>query len=216
MDANWLDLAKFCGLLALGQFSPGPDMVLLTQTGLRHGRAAGWWAAAGITTGLTLHATVSLCGLQWVARRHPSAWLGLQTVAGLYLLWLAALLWKHRHPPVDGAPPPPPPAGGFYRLGLFCNLLNPKVLLFFGALVTPFLVGDRPVWWPWALWTMIVVEGLVLWGLWVAVLQHPVGRRAYARAGLGINVLFALLMTLLALKLLWEALARLTAGSSGG
>ena len=63
MASHWSDLAAFAGLLALGQFSPGPDMVLLTQTSLSHGRTAGWWTTAGITTGLAFHATFSRLGL---------------------------------------------------------------------------------------------------------------------------------------------------------
>lgn len=194
------ELLAFAGVLALGQFSPGPDLILLTQTALRHGRTAGWWATAGITTGLTLHATLALTGLHWLAARGGLPWQILQTAAALYLLWLAVGLWRAGAPGDASAS-----AGegqGFYFKGLCCNLLNPKVLLFFGAIVTPFLLPPRPAWWPFALGALIVVEGLLLWGLWVALLQHGRIRAGYARAATWINKLFALLMAALAGRLL--------------
>ena len=217
MAALLTQLSAFAGIIVLGQISPGPDLVLLTQTSLRHGRSAGWWATAGIGTGLMAHAAFAVTGLDWIAKRHPSLWLGLRSVAGLYLLWLALSLWKHRHPvKAGGAGEPAIPAAGFYRMGLFCNLLNPKVPLFFGAVVTPFLGENLPGWWPWALWGVIVGEGFLLWGLWVACLEQPVVRRIYARAAVSINILFAAFMALLAVRLLWEAVGGLTGGYSGG
>ena len=45
----------FVMIMALGQFSPGPDMVLLTRTALSRGCAAGWAVAGGVATGLLLH-----------------------------------------------------------------------------------------------------------------------------------------------------------------
>lgn len=201
MTGTAYDLFAFAGVLAIGQFSPGPDMVLLTQTSLRHGRAAGWWTAAGITTGLTLHATLALFAWQAVADILPTAGLALRWVAAAYLLWLAWQVWKDRK---QSASDSVSDTGGrkWYRRGLLCNLLNPKVLIFFAALVLPFLGADRPVWWPAALWAVIVFEGLLLWGLWVAVLQHAGIREFHRRSAPIINGAFALGLALLGLMLL--------------
>lgn len=213
--SGWIsEILLFAGLIAVGQFSPGPDMVLLTQTSLRHGRGAGWWTAAGITTGLMGHAAFALTGLHWIARIHPMVWTVLQTVAGTYLLWLAWCLCRREGQSAVSPHPPPPPAG-FYRRGLLCNLLNPKVLLFFGAVVTPFLGSGRPAWWPWLLWAVLVGEGLVLWGVWVAILQHRAVRSAYARCSRGVNLAFSMLMAGLALRLWWEAGSLLWARQAG-
>jgi threonine efflux protein len=203
MAAGMAELAAFAGILALGQFSPGPDMLLLTQTALARGRRAGWWTTAGITCGLTVHAVFALTALDWIARQQSGLWLAMQAAAGIYLLWLA---WQVAHSPLPAAGAGPRPDGGtparWFRRGLFCNLLNPKALLFFGSLVTPFLGAGRPPWWPWALGTVLVAEGLLLWGLWVVLLQAAPVRRAYAAAARGINLAFAGLMALLALRLL--------------
>ena len=62
MDAlgEWL---AFAGVMALGQFSPGPDILLLTRTALVHGRKAGCWTAVGIACGLACHAAVAVLGV---------------------------------------------------------------------------------------------------------------------------------------------------------
>jgi threonine/homoserine/homoserine lactone efflux protein len=201
MTGTALDLLAFAGILAIGQFSPGPDMVLLTQTSLRHGRAAGWWTAAGITTGLTLHATVALFAWQAVSGVPPVARATLHWLAAAYLFWLAWQIWKERH---TAAPEGTSNANSrkWFRRGLLCNLLNPKVLVFFAALVVPFLSPHRPGWWPAALWAIIVLEGLFLWGLWVAVLQHAKIREFHHRAAPVINGGFAFALALLGVLLL--------------
>jgi threonine/homoserine/homoserine lactone efflux protein len=82
-----------------------------------------------------------------------------------------------------------------------CNLLNPKVVVFLAAITTPFLAGDRPGWWPWALWAIVVFEGLTLWALWALVLQFQPIREGYRRAGPWILLVFGVSMLALAVRL---------------
>jgi threonine/homoserine/homoserine lactone efflux protein len=200
------ELWAFAGVMALGQFSPGPDMLLLTRTALRHGSAVGVRMALGIATGLTLHATVAIAGMAVVFERYPVLRRTLQWVAAFYLLWLAWGLLREvfiactsggtpriretntRHSP--------------YVRGLLCNLFNPKVALFLAAVCAPFLAGTHPDWWPFALWFLVVGMGAGLWSLWVLVLQwHPL-RMAYERAARGIDTAFGLALAVLAVVLI--------------
>ena len=83
------ELGMFAGLIILGQFSPGPDMLLLTRTALREGSRAGVAMALGIASGLAVHATVAVVGVAVVLQRHHTLKLALQWVAAGYLLWQA-------------------------------------------------------------------------------------------------------------------------------
>ena len=95
----------------------------------------------------------------------------------------------------------PLPKRSPYLRGLFCNLLNPKVLVFFASILAPFLDGDHPSWYPQALWGLIVGEGLFFWCLWVWLLQIKAVRRGYRKAGRTLDLMFALALAALAVSL---------------
>lgn len=202
-----VELAAFAGLMALGQFSPGPDMLLLTRTALREGRGSGLKMAAGIACGLVAHAALAVGGVAVLLTRFPVVRGVFQWLAAIYLLWLSYqllrgvfVMWysggvmvsaeaKLVHPP-------------FVR-GLLCNILNPKVALFLAAVCAPFLSGNHPPWWPFAIWGVIVGLGIGLWSLWVMLLQWPPLRSGYERAAGWIDGIFGVALALLAVRLMW-------------
>ena len=170
-----LELLAFAGVMALGQFSPGPDMLLLTRTSLAEGAGKGVRTALGIATGLTVHATLAISGTAMLFQR--GGWLGqaMRWLAAAYLLWLAWGLFRewfvHLHSGSREKGPARSTNRSAYLRGLLCNLLNPKVLVFFAAGTAPFLAGERPAWWAPAIWMIVVVQGFTLWSLWALVLQ---------------------------------------------
>ena len=89
----------------------------------------------------------------------------------------------------------------YWRRGLLCNVLNPKVALYFAVVVAPFLAGNRPVWWTAALWAILVGEGLLLWGLWVWLLQFKPIRGSYDKAAKSIDAGFGVGLIALAVVL---------------
>ncbi|MGB6223275.1 LysE family translocator [Haloferula sp.] len=200
-----LELMAFAGVLALGQFSPGPDMLLLTRTALKEGARSGVLMASGIATGLTFHAALAITGMAVVFER--SAWLreGMHWLAAVYLAWLAYQMLRewfvHVYSGARYEEVKPSSKKGAFVQGLLCNLFNPKVVVFLAAVVTPFLAGERPGWWPWALWAIVVIEGLTLWALWALVLQAGPVKEAYRRAGPWIMLAFGVAMIGLAVKI---------------
>lgn len=202
----WPDLLAFAGVMALGQFSPGPDMLLLTRTALAQGRVAGWWTTAGITTGLCVHAAIAIFAMKWLMAKGETVETVLRWAAAGYLGWLGVRLL---HESVRGfkagialRPPSAAVHRSAYARGLLCNLLNPKAALFFAAVVAKFLTGDRPVWWPAALWSVIVGQGMALWCAYVWFLQYPPFQKGYLRAGPWIDAGFGLGLLTLAVLLL--------------
>lgn len=209
---DWFELAAFAGVMALGQFSPGPDMILLTRTALAEGARAGAIMACGIASGLAVHTALAVGGLALAFERMPALRLAVAWLAAGYLTWLAFhLLAGHfltraaAAPAADAPVPVQPRRHRPYFRGLICNLLNPKAVLFLAAVSAPFLAGDRPVWWPAAIWAVVVFQGCVLWALWARLLQwHPL-RSRYERAAKWIDATFAIALVALALRLLWLA-----------
>ena len=201
-----VDLLAFAGVMALGQFSPGPDMILLTRTALKSGARAGMEMALGIACGLTVHATVAVGGLALTFERMPALRELLRWLAAAYLLWLAYrmlveafVVWYSgalREADVNGSTRRP-----FLR-GLFCNLLNPKAALFLAAVCAPFLRGGRPEWWPFAIWGIVVGQAFILWSLWAWLLQWNPLRSRYERAARWIDGAFGVVLAVLAVRLI--------------
>ncbi len=192
------ELLAFAVVMVIGQFSPGPDMLLLTRTSLAEGLKAGWLMVLGIVTGLTVHATLAIGGIAVILSRGGPVAATLQWIAAAYLLWLAyGLLQK----PTEGGEVEVPKRSPYLR-GLFCNLLNPKALVFFASVVAPFLDGPRPDWLPVALWLIVVGEALFFWFLWVWLLQIPKVRAVYQRFSRVLDLVFALILILLAVHLI--------------
>jgi threonine efflux protein len=194
------ELWAFALIMLIGQFSPGPDMLLLTRTSLAEGLRSGWMMVLGISTGLTLHATLAIGGIAVVLAKGGAIASVLEGLAALYLLWLAFGLIKK---PVATGEVDIPKRNPYLR-GLFCNLLNPKALVFFASVVATFLAQPYPDWWPFALWLIVVIEALVFWCLWVWLLQIPKIRHGYERFSRSIDLLFALALTGLAIHLLFS------------
>lgn len=199
------DLLLFAGVVALGQFSPGPDFVLVTRTALAGGARAGSWTAAGIASGLMVHATVAVAGTAAMFRAGGRLAESMRWLAAAYLAWLGVDLLRSALRRGVGASDVSqgraPSSMVCWRRGLLCNLLNPKVALFLAAAVAPFLGEGPAVWRAVALWGVIVGQGLVLWVAWACLLQAPPVKRVHARATHWIDAAFGLALLGLAARL---------------
>ena len=201
-----LDLMAFAGVMVLGQFSPGPDMILLTRTALESGARTGVKMALGIACGLTVHATLAVGGLALAFERMPVLRELLRWLAAAYLLWLAYRMLQEIfvawHTGAQRESAEIASARSPFLRGLFCNLLNPKAAIFLAAVCAPFLRGDRPEWWPFAIWGIVVAQAAVLWSLWACILQWPPLRSRYQKAARWIDAAFAIALTALAIRLI--------------
>ena len=198
-----VDLLAFAGVMALGQFSPGPDMILLTRTALKSGARSGVEMALGIACGLTVHATVAVGGLALAFERMPAMRDLLRWSAAAYLLWLAyRMLIEVWHSGAQRETEVASPTRRPFLRGLFCNLLNPKAAVFLAAVCAPFLRGGRPEWWPYAIWSIVVGQAFILWSLWACILQWDPLRSRYERASRWIDGAFGVVLAALAIRLI--------------
>lgn len=145
----------FVGATAVLNATPGVDMLLTVTRTLQAGTRAGLATAVGIGAGCAVHAVAAAFGLAAVLAVSAQAFGALKMLGMLYLLWTAwgllrGALWG---PPLQNGSTPgatPPPASGSismgaeFRRGLFTNVLNPKVALFFLAFVPQFIAPDVP------------------------------------------------------------------------
>jgi threonine/homoserine/homoserine lactone efflux protein len=137
----------FLGVALVVIMSPGPDTVLVTKNALMHGRRAALGTAFGVNAGLLIWTVAAAVGLAAVVRASAVAFTALKFAGALYLVWLGlhALVaaWRRSGYGLDRAEParePLGPAAGF-RQGVFSNLGNPKIAVFFTSLLPQFVSG---------------------------------------------------------------------------
>lgn len=136
------------GVLLLGAMSPGPDFVIVTRNAALSGRRAGIACAAGIAAGVFVWSLVTALGIAGLLAASAVAFTVVKLAGAAYLVFLGvrALLAARRggYEPTSVAASPTGPAAAF-RHGLLTNLLNPKVAVFFIALLPQFLPTEPTV-----------------------------------------------------------------------
>ena len=141
-------LALFATTVFVINATPGVDMMLtLTQT-LRHGVRGGLAAAAGIMAGCVVHALAAALGLAALIAASAAAFSVLKWLGAAYLLWLAFGMLRSALAGETAAVLPQSvesrsPAV-LFRQGVLTNVLNPKIALFFLALLPQFIDADAP------------------------------------------------------------------------
>lgn len=186
---------------------PGADFFFVSQTAVSRSRRQALHGVAGITLGVMVWSALTLLGLQLVLQRM--AWLqqAIAIAGGLYLLWMGMKMLRGAiMKPVAAAAPAVVLAGSDWatlRAGLFTNLANPKVVVYFGSVFSAFL-GDRvDAATRWGLWTLIVVETFAWFALVAAFFALPVMRRGYLRLTRWIDGLAGTVFVLFGLHLIF-------------
>ncbi|WP_448004898.1 LysE family translocator [Agromyces bauzanensis] len=156
----------FCGLALILALTPGPDSFLTLRYSLR-GLRSGIAAGAGAAIGQLGWALLVGVGLAAIIEQSAEVYQVIKLVGGLYLVYLGIqAFWRHRNDVgVDAtARVVPGPVRRAFLAGLISNLTNPKVGLFFLAVVPQFLPNGVSAFWMTMLLgaTLTVIGGLYL------------------------------------------------------
>ena len=176
-------LLGLSGVILLGAMSPGPDFVIVTRSAALSGRRAGMACAAGIGAGVFAWSAVTALGVAGLLAASAVAFTVVKLAGAAYLtlLGIRALLAARRGaydgPGVGRATVIGPLVA--FRQGLLTNLLNPKVAVFFIALVPQFVPADPAVLDTIVLGAVAAAVSVV----WFCVVANVVGalRRVFSR-----------------------------------
>lgn len=121
--------------------APGTGVIYTLALGLGQGRRAALWAALGCTFGIVPHLLAATLGVAAVL--HASALLfNVVKFAGVaYLLWLAWQALREGGALAISETRTSESGWRIARRGALINILNPKLSIFFLALMPPFLSG---------------------------------------------------------------------------
>jgi threonine/homoserine/homoserine lactone efflux protein len=135
---------------------PGPNHVYIIARSIDQGRAAGFASSFGVETATLLHVGAAAAGLSAALASSATAFSIVKYAGVAYLIYLAVKTFTAPAEQRDAAPPPAAGSRVFLE-GLVVNLLNPKVALFFLALLPQFVdPAAGPA------WTQILVLGTIL------------------------------------------------------
>jgi threonine/homoserine/homoserine lactone efflux protein len=119
--------------------SPGPSILYILSRSIGRGRQAGLVSVLGLATATLIHAMAAALGLSTLFIYSPVAFAVVKYLGAAYLIYLGfgTLLSRGALRPTSAAAPVP--LAAIYRQGVFTDLLNPKVALFFIAFLPQFV-----------------------------------------------------------------------------
>lgn len=128
-------------LLALGMaLSPGPNMIYLVSRSLCQGPLAAMVSLGGVALGFLFYMLASALGITVLVMAVPFAYETLKLAGAVYLAYLA---WQALKPggrsPFQVRDLPKDSPRRLFLMGLFTNLLNPKVAVLYMSLLPQFV-----------------------------------------------------------------------------
>lgn len=127
----------FVASVLLG-LAPGPDNIfVLTQSALC-GRIAGLVVMLGLCTGLVVHSISVALGVAVIFQTSETAFSALKFLGAGYLVYLAWQAFRAPATTIQAAQKIEVKYWQLYRRGIFMNITNPKVSIFFLAFLPQF------------------------------------------------------------------------------
>lgn len=165
-------ILAFTGVAVVVVLMPGADTVLVLRTSLRDGPRSGVATALGVTCGPVVWGALAGVGVALLLGRNRVLYDAVAVAGGVYLGYLAVSAarsgirsWRSAGTGEDavlGVDAAPRSRASYFRTGLTTNLLNPKIGVFYLAVMPGLFAGQAITVWLGALLGLIHgVLGLV-------------------------------------------------------
>jgi len=158
-------LLAFTAATLLLAATPGPDMTLSISRALSQGKAAAFFIVIGTSLGCVVHTLLVAFGISALITASPTAFMILKTGGAAYLFWLAVQAIRFGSSlSVKKVEDTGASAMANISTGLWVNLLNPKVIIFFMTFLPQFVTANDPA----------VTQKLLFLGFFFIVAAMPV------------------------------------------
>jgi threonine/homoserine/homoserine lactone efflux protein len=144
----WSSYGSFLVFAVVLVLVPGPDFAVVTKNTLASGRRRGAWSAGGVACSNAVQGVAAATGLGAVIVRVRPLFEAVKWAGVAYLAFLGVQAVRSAvhggHPSLDAGTAGPHAAGaalGGWRQGFLSNITNPKVLVFYLAVLPQFLSG---------------------------------------------------------------------------
>ncbi|MCM3039450.1 LysE family translocator [Paenibacillus motobuensis] len=145
---DFISVLSFLGVAVLLTLMPGPDNLFVLAQSISQGKKAGIATACGLCSGLIIHVAAAALGISAIIYQSAIAFAIVKYAGAAYLLYLA---WKSFREKESGLTLNDQKSLNYhslYKKGILMNILNPKVSLFFLALLPQFVeqsTGHVPI-----------------------------------------------------------------------
>ena len=201
--------AAFLSVMAVMAITPGPANLFAIATGMEKGRRAALVGVAGMNTATLVWFAGAALGLGVLVATFPVVFEGLAVAGAAYVAWLGV---RSIIGAFKGAAPGDhvvfKPTRSAFRDGFVVQIANPKALLFFVAVLPPFLDTGRPMPPQLAMFAAAVIGfdlmSMSAYGLSGAALANRMNEPGFRRGfGIAVGVLLLAACALI-LTRLWQ------------
>lgn len=141
---TWATYGSFLVFATILVLVPGPDFAVVLKNTLSGGRRRGWWATVGVVSANVVQGVAAATGLGALVTASQPLFEAIRWAGIVYLAFLAVQAIRSA---VRGSYPPLAEGAGAsrgsvlagWRQGFLSNITNPKVLVFYLAVLPQFL-----------------------------------------------------------------------------
>ncbi|MBE2894133.1 LysE family transporter [Spirabiliibacterium falconis] len=202
---------KILVIHTIALMSPGPDFFYVARKSLAEPRSNVVWGILGICAGLSVWVIASIIGLSILFAIYPAIQSAVWLAGGIYLSYLGMKLLRVRNSitpeqfTLKAKKSKSKIGFAHFRQGLWVNLSNAKVLIFFSGIFS-MLVANLNAWWVGFVAVMIVFESFVYFYLVARLFSLHAVKQFYFKYSRYIDNLCGLVFLSFGLFLVYSAL----------
>ena len=185
-------LLTICALHFVAQLSPGPDVLLVAKSSASTTRANNVKIILGISAGVVVWVALTLLGFTVLLEQWPWIQQVLMLIGGLFLAKMGYAMLRggiatlKQNTNLDGVIEQPPK--NYFLLGLYTNLANPKIVIYFSSVFSLALSSTAGADLKPQLAVIIPIQTFLVFSLLMMIMSIPKIKRIYQKSGSYIDI----------------------------
>ena len=185
-------LVTICLLHFIAQLSPGPDVLLVAKSAASNSRINTLKIVLGISVGIVVWVVLTLLGFTVLIEQWPWIQQVLMLIGGLFLAKMGYAMLKggiatlKQNTNLDGVIEQPPK--NYFLLGLYTNLANPKIVIYFSSVFSLALSSTVGANLKPQLAVIIPIQTFLVFSLLMMIMSIPKIKRIYQKSGSYIDI----------------------------
>lgn len=185
-------LLTICALHFVAQLSPGPDVLLVAKSSASTTRANTLKIILGISAGVVVWVALTLLGFTVLLEQWPWIQQVLMLIGGLFLAKMGYAMLRggiatlKQNTNLDGVIEQPPK--NYFLLGLYTNLANPKIVIYFSSVFSLALSSTAGANLKPQLAVIILIQTFLVFSLLMMIMSIPKIKRIYQKSGSYIDI----------------------------